>query len=91
LRTPIILAWVDSYDIAVIVTSDSNFVPVASFLQTKGKKVVHGQLRPKGALLSKKCWGSIDVTKMREKFRMVQLGKGKNVRGVRDYEREARK
>jgi uncharacterized LabA/DUF88 family protein len=67
----IMLAWVDSYDIAVLVSSDSDFVPVASFLQTKGKKVIHGALPPRGQLLSQKCWGSIDVIKLREKFRFV--------------------
>jgi uncharacterized LabA/DUF88 family protein len=41
----IMLAWVDSYDIAILVSSDSDFVPVASFLQTKVKKIIHGQLR----------------------------------------------
>jgi hypothetical protein len=67
----IMLAWVDSYDIAVLVSSDSDFVPVAEFLQTKGKKVIHGQLPPRGALLSQRCWGSIDIIKLREKFRLV--------------------
>ena len=72
----IMLAWVDSYDIAVLVSSDLYFVPVAEFLQTKGKKVIHGQLPPRGALLSlKRCWGSIDVIKLREKFRLVFSGK----------------
>jgi uncharacterized LabA/DUF88 family protein len=66
----VMLAWVDSYDIAVLVSSDSDFVPVASFLQTKGKKIIHGQLPPRGALLSQKCWGSIDLIKLREKFRL---------------------
>ena len=30
------LAWTDSYDVAVLVSSDRDFVPVAEFLQTKG-------------------------------------------------------
>jgi uncharacterized LabA/DUF88 family protein len=66
----IMLAWVDSYDVAVLVSSDADFVPVAAFLQTKGKKIIHGQSPPRGALLSQKCWGSIDVIKLREKFRL---------------------
>jgi len=68
----VMLAWVDSYDIAVLVSSDSDFVPVAQFLQTKGKKVVHAAFPPRGALLSQKCWGSIDVPSIREEFRLPQ-------------------
>lgn len=66
----IMLAWVDSYDVAVLVSADSDFVPVAQFLQTKGKKVVHGQFPPLGANLSQKCWGSIDLPKLRESYRL---------------------
>lgn len=68
----IMLAWVDAYDVAILVSADSDFVPVANFLQTKGKKVVHGQFPPRGAHLSQKCWGSIDVPGLREEFRLAQ-------------------
>ena len=63
------LAWVDNYDIAVLVSSDRDFVPVAEFLETKGIKVIHGVLPPKGKEVSKSCWGSIDVASIRESFR----------------------
>ena len=68
----IMLAWVDAYDVAILVSADSDFVPVAQFLQTKGKKIVHGQFPPGGANLSQKCWGSIDVPALREQFRLAQ-------------------
>jgi uncharacterized LabA/DUF88 family protein len=67
----IMLAWVDSYDVAVLVSSDSDFVPVAAFLQTKGKKVIHAQFPPRGAQLSQKCWGSFSIPAIREKFRLA--------------------
>lgn len=67
----IMLAWVDSYDVAILVSADSDFVPVAQFLQTKGKKIVHGQFPPGGSHLSQKCWGSINVPSLREKFRHI--------------------
>ena len=38
----------------------SRFFILAS-LQTKGKKIIHGQLPPRGAFLSQRCWGNIDV------------------------------
>lgn len=68
----IMLAWVDSYDIAVLVSADSDFVPVAAFLQTKGKKIIHAQFPPRGAALSQKCWGSFNVGAIRERFRFAK-------------------
>jgi uncharacterized LabA/DUF88 family protein len=64
------LAWVDAYDVAVLVSADRDFVPVAEFLQTKGIKVVHGAFPPKGSDLSQKCWGNFDVTKLMPKFQL---------------------
>lgn len=66
------LAWVDNYDVAVLVSSDGDFVPVAEFLETKGVKVIHGAFPPKGAQLTAKCWGKIDVARLRDNFRFVK-------------------
>ena len=49
------LAWVDNYDIAVLVSSDRDFVPVAEFLETRGIKVIHGAFPPKGSELTARC------------------------------------
>ncbi len=65
----ITLAWEDTYDIGVLVSANSDFVPLAEFLKTKGKKIIHGQFPPKGAKLSQKCWGRIDLTALRQKFK----------------------
>jgi len=62
------LAWIDAYDVAVLVSADRDFVPVAEFLHTRGLKVIHGAFPPKGAELSKKCWASIDIPKIRDEF-----------------------
>ena len=51
------LAWSDAYDVAVLVSADRDFVPVADFLQTKGIKVVHGGFPPKGSHLSQSAGG----------------------------------
>jgi len=64
------LAWEDAYDVAVLVSSDQDFVPAAEHLQKKGKKVVHAGFRPDGALLRQKCWASIDIPPLREEFRL---------------------
>jgi uncharacterized LabA/DUF88 family protein len=63
------LAWANSYDVAVIVSSDRDFVPVAEFLQTRGLKVVHAAFPPKGSELSQKCWASFDVKALMPLFR----------------------
>lgn len=64
------LAWEGAYDIAVLVSADRDFVPVADYLQTKGIKVIHGAFPPKGNQLSQKCWGNINIIKLMEKFRL---------------------
>lgn len=63
------LAWAGAYDVAVLVSADRDFVPVAEFLQTKGIKVVHGAFPPKGSHLSQKCWGHLNITPLMPKFR----------------------
>lgn len=62
------LAWANAYDVAVLVSADRDFVPVAEFLQTKGIKVVHGCFPPVGSHLSQKCWASINITNLMPMF-----------------------
>lgn len=62
------LAWAANYDVAVLVSSDKDFVPVAEFLQTRGIKVIHGAFPPNGAVLTQKCWASIDIPNERRHF-----------------------
>jgi uncharacterized LabA/DUF88 family protein len=71
------LAWANAYDVAVLVSADRDFVPVAEFLQTKGIKVVHGAFPPKGSHLSQKCWAHLDLTKLMPQFQLKPAaGKG---------------
>jgi uncharacterized LabA/DUF88 family protein len=62
------LAWEQAYDWAVLVSSDTDFIPVAEFLQGKGKKIIHGAFPPIGSDLSCKCWASIGLGAQRQKF-----------------------
>lgn len=64
------LAWESAYDIAVLVSSDQDFVPAAEYLQNKGIKVIHGGFPPNGMLLRQKCWGTVDVPKFKDDFKM---------------------
>lgn len=63
------LAWIDNYDIAVLVSSDQDFVPLAEFLQARGLEVIHGAFPPAGAQLTQRCWESVDIPGLRENFR----------------------
>ena len=66
------LTWADYYDIAMLLPSDRDFVPLAEFLEMRGIKVIHGVFLAKGAQLTARCWGSLDVARLREDFRLTQ-------------------
>jgi uncharacterized LabA/DUF88 family protein len=55
------LAWEDSYDIAVLVSGDRDFIPAVELLAAKGRKVVHAGFSPEGMDLARKCWASLDL------------------------------
>lgn len=57
------LAWESSYDIAVLVSSDRDFIPAVEFLDSKGIKIVQAGFPPRGSDLAKRCWGSLDLKK----------------------------
>jgi uncharacterized LabA/DUF88 family protein len=63
------LAWSGSYDAAVLVSSDRDFVPVAEFLQAKGIKIIHGAFPPKGSHLSQKCWANLNMPALLPQFK----------------------
>ena len=69
------LAWEGAFDIAVLVSSDQDFVPAAEYLQSKGIKVIHGGFPPKGMLLKQKCWGAIDITTHMDDFKLKRNDK----------------
>ena len=50
------LAWADDYDIAVLASSDRDFVPVAECLETRGIKGFHGAFWPIGVQFTVRCW-----------------------------------
>ncbi len=55
------LARKDAYDWAVIVSSDTWLIPVVRYLQSHGRKIVHGCFPPIARDLTKACWASIDL------------------------------
>jgi predicted RNase H-like HicB family nuclease len=56
------LAWEESYDYAVLVSSDADHVPAVEFLNSKGRRVIHVGFPPSGMNLAKACWASLDMS-----------------------------
>ncbi len=66
------LAWEGNYDIAVLVSSDRDFVPAAQYLAMRGIQVVHGAFPPSGTQLSNVCWSRIDVRSLRRRYQRAR-------------------
>lgn len=49
------LAWNGAYDVAVLVSADRDFIPVAEELQSRGIKVIHGKIGKAGMDLAAHC------------------------------------
>jgi len=62
------LAWEDSYEIAVIASSDADLVPAVQFLNQKGRKVVQAGFPPSGVSLATACWASFDIFQHRHEI-----------------------
>jgi hypothetical protein len=55
------LAREGAYDWAVIVTTDTWLGPIVKFIQSHGRKVIHGCFPPIAVDLTRQCWASIDL------------------------------
>jgi hypothetical protein len=55
------LAREDGYDWAVVVCTDLLLIPVVRYLQSHGRKIIHGCFPPVAMDLTKECWASIDL------------------------------
>ena len=54
-------AWDDTYDAAILLSSDRDYIPAVEYLQTRGKKIVHAGFGQSGHELPTKCWGRIQL------------------------------
>jgi len=61
-------AWEDTYDTAVLVSSDADFIPAVEFVQEKGKRVIHIGFPPDGIELRNACWASVDLGPLIDKL-----------------------
>lgn len=55
------LAWEGAYDVAILVSSDKDFIPAVEHVQAKNFKVVNACWRNRGNELAKVCWASFEI------------------------------
>lgn len=55
------LAFEDAWHVAVLVSSDRDFIPVVRYLAEKGHELIHAGPPPRGMDLARACWASIDI------------------------------
>lgn len=55
------LAWENSYDMAILASSDRDLIPAVKYLSGKGKKVIHAGFASIGSDLSKSCWAYLNI------------------------------
>lgn len=58
------LAWANAYSVAILVTSDADYVPAVENLQAKGFKVINAAWRNIGFELNGKCWASFNINEI---------------------------
>jgi uncharacterized LabA/DUF88 family protein len=54
------LAWEKAWEVAILVSSDRDFIPLVELLADKGLRVINAYFPPKGAHLARTCWANID-------------------------------
>jgi hypothetical protein len=55
------LAWEGSYDLAVLLSQDADFIPAVQAMQKKGFKVVNAGWSAGGNQLQQECWASFPL------------------------------
>lgn len=55
------LAWEGSYDVALLVTSDADFIPAVESLQARNLRVVNATWHGHGHELATKAWASFEI------------------------------
>lgn len=63
------LAWEGGYDVALLLSSDRDFLPAVERLQSKNFKVVNATWRGHGHELAKVCWASFELDSVIQKLK----------------------
>jgi len=65
------LAWEEAYNIAILVSSDADFVPAVERLQEKGFKIINATWKGQGNELAKACWASFEIDKISDALKQA--------------------
>ena len=57
------LAWENAWEVAILLSSDRDFMPAVEMFNRKGLRVINAHFSPAGMELASLCWGSIDLRK----------------------------
>ncbi len=63
------LAWEGAYDVALLLSSDRDFLPAVDKLQSKNHKVINATWRGHGHELAKVCWASFELDSVIQKLK----------------------
>jgi uncharacterized LabA/DUF88 family protein len=55
------LAWESAYDVAILVSSDSDMIPAVEKIQDRGLKIVNATWQRYGHDLARHCWASFPI------------------------------
>lgn len=55
------LAGEDAYDVAILLSSDSDYIPAVEWIQARGRKVVNATWTHHGFDLKKTCWADFEL------------------------------
>ena len=55
------LAWQDAFDVAVLLSSDADFIPAVQRIQERGLKIINASWAQHGHELKRACWASFDL------------------------------
>ncbi|MGH9065494.1 MAG: NYN domain-containing protein [Acidimicrobiales bacterium] len=62
------LAWQEAYDLALLVSSDADYIPAVEHVQEKGLKVVNASWKHRGHELQAACWASFHIDDLQEQL-----------------------
>ncbi len=63
------LAWDGAYDVAILLSSDRDFVPAVEYLQAKNFKIVNATWQGHGHNLAAKSWASFELDGLIDKLK----------------------
>jgi uncharacterized LabA/DUF88 family protein len=55
------LAWAGAWDVAILVSSDRDYIPAIKSWAIKGYRVINAYFPPQGMDLARECWGNFDL------------------------------